>query len=131
MNRLFNEFSFDDEPFGLLPPSVEWVPSLDLAESEDAVTVKAEIPGIDPKEIEISVNGDTLYLKGERKEEKEEKGKTWHRVERSYGAFTRAVALPAPVKAEKVEATAKDGVLTITLPKSEVCKVRHVPVKTQ
>jgi HSP20 family protein len=131
ISRLLNGFPFDDESFDLVSPSVGWIPSLDVAETEGAVVVKAEIAGIDPKEIDISVNGDTLYLKGERKEEKEEKGKTWHRVERSYGAFTRAVTLPVPVSAEKVEATAKDGVLTITLPKSEASKVRHVTVKTQ
>ncbi len=74
--------------------------------------------------------GGTLYLKGRKTEEKEEKGKTWHRVERSYGTFTRAITLPSAVNAERIEAKSKDGVLTITLPKREEAKPKQIQIKT-
>jgi len=126
MNDLLNRFwSNTNEPFGL----AEWTPALDVSESDDAVLVHAEIPGIDPKEIEISVVGDTLTLRGEKKDETEQKGRNYHRVERRYGAFTRSLALPASVDPDKVEATARQGVLAIRLPKREEAKARRIEIK--
>ena len=128
MNRLFHDF-FEDSDF-LAPSLKEFAPPLDLAESEEAIVVKLEVPGIDPKSLDISILGDSLYVKGEKKTEKEEKGKTWHRVERSYGAFCRQVSLPSSVDPNRIEAQTKDGLLTITLPKVEQAKAKHIPVKT-
>ncbi|MBL7140773.1 MAG: Hsp20/alpha crystallin family protein [Planctomycetes bacterium] len=126
MNNLLNRFwSNTNEPFGL----AEWAPALDVSESGDAVLVHAEIPGIDPKEIEISVVGDTLTIRGEKKDETEQKGRNYHRVERRYGAFTRSLALPASVHPDQVTATARQGVLEIRLPKREEAKARRIEIK--
>ena len=89
------------------------------------------MPGVDPKEIDVSMSGDVLHIQGEKREEREEKGKAFHRVERSYGAFRRSITLPATVKAERVEAETKDGVLTITLPKALESMPRRITVKAK
>ena len=93
-------------------------PSLDLTETDAEIRVTAELPGIDDKEIDISLSGNRLTIKGEKRAEHEEKGRNYHCIERSYGSFKRTVPLPqGRVDADKVEATYKNGVLTITLPK--------------
>src|SRR5688572_8181101 len=125
MDRLFEDFSDNGGRGGM----EKWAPSMDVSETPEALVVKAELPGVDPKEVEISVSGDTLTVKGEKKEEKEEKGKTWHRLERSYGSFFRSMTLPMPVDADRITAEAKDGVLTITLPKTEKAKAKRIEVK--
>ena len=125
MNRLFDDFfpSHASE-------TGEWVPAMDVSETDDAYIVKAELPGMDPEQVDISLRGETLTLKGAKKQEKEEKTKSYHRVERSYGSFERSVILPAGVQSDKTEATFKNGVLTITLPKAEESKARTVKIKT-
>jgi HSP20 family protein len=126
MDRFFEDLAGNGGRHGM----ERWAPFMDVTETPEALVVKAEVPGVDPKEVEISVNGDTLTIKGEKKEEeKEEKGKTWHRIERSYGSFLRAVMLPAPVDADRITAEARDGVLTITLPKTEKAKAKRIEVK--
>jgi HSP20 family protein len=109
---------------------MEWAPRLDIIETEKNVEVKAELPGLERKDIDITLDRDLLVIKGEKKEEKEEKDRYYHRVERRYGTFCRSVRLPAKVKDEKIDATFKDGILTITLPKveTEVKKVTHIDV---
>lgn len=109
---------------------VEWTPRLDITETEKTVEVKAELPGLERKDIDITLDRDLLVIKGEKKVEKEEKDRYYHRVERRYGSFCRSVRLPAHVTEEKIDATFKDGILTITLPKvkSEVKKVTHIDV---
>jgi len=104
-------------------------PSLDLAESNNALEVRMDIPGMEAKDIEIQVNANVLTVSGERKEEREEKGKTYHRVERRVGAFSRSVTLPCPVKEDAVDAQYKNGILTIKLPKTEEAKARKITVK--
>lgn len=104
------------------------MPSLDLSETDDSLQVRMDVPGIKANEINIEVSGNTIRISGAHKEEKEEKGKTFHRVERRSGSFSRTLALPAAVKEEKVTAECKDGVLTITLPKTEVAKKQKVKV---
>ncbi len=129
MNRLFDDFFGRD--FGIEPfrgPG-QWLPALDVSETDKAVLVKAELPGLDAKDVEVSLVGGVLTLRGEKKEEKEEKTKSFHRVERSYGVFERAVQLPCPVKTDQVEATFKNGVLTVELPKSEEARSKTVKVK--
>jgi HSP20 family protein len=130
IDRLFEDFLVDDR-FDLQLGNGGFDVFLDVAETPEAVIVKAEVPGIDPKEIEISVNQNTLTLRGERKEEKEDKGKTWHRVERSYGSFVRSVLLPAAVEGDRVEAEAKNGVLTVTLPKTRAAIPKKIEVKVK
>jgi HSP20 family protein len=127
MDRLFRDFF---ENGHVATREEEFAPVLDVAETPEAIVVTAEVPGIEVKDIEISLMGGTLYLKGRKTEEREEKGKTWHRVERSYGAFTRAITLPSAVNAERIEAKSKDGVLTITLPKKEEAKPKQIQIKT-
>ena len=104
---------------------------MDVAETEGEVVVKAEVPGIDPKEINISLSGDVLTVKGEKKSEREEKKENYHLVERSYGAFLRSVTLPAAVNADKIEANYDKGVLTITCPKKEKVKPKQIQIKAK
>lgn len=131
MNRLFEDFfnrDFFVEPFRGIG---EWRPAVDVSETDDAVVVKAELPGMDTKDVDVSLSGDVLTIKGEKKEEKEEKTKSFHRVERSYGSFTRSVRLPAAVVSDKVEATFKNGVLTVNLPKAEEAKRKVLKVNVK
>jgi HSP20 family protein len=132
ISRLLSDFGgFDDDLLTHFDSSRSWGPALDVAETPESFVVKVEVPGIDPKEIEISVTGNTLTLKGEKRDEKEEKGKTWRRVERTYGAFDRSMTLPVAVRADKIEAESKDGVLTITLPKSMEALPKKIAVKVK
>lgn len=108
----------------------EWSPAVDVAETPEQVTVKAELPGIDPKDINISLTGDILSIKGEKKSEREEKKENYHVVERSYGSFSRSLRLPAAVNADKIEAKFEKGVLTVTCPKKEVVKPKDIKIKT-
>jgi len=111
--------------------SVERIsPSLDLAETDNVLEVRMDIPGMEAKDIDIEVNANVLTVSGERKEEREEKGKTYHRVERRVGAFSRSVTLPCPVKEDAVDAQYKNGILTIKLPKTEEAKARKINVKS-
>jgi len=124
MNRMLESF-WDTKSFG-----TGWNPDVDIAETDKEIIVKAEIPGVDPKEMDISIGDDKLTIKGEKKEEKEDKGKSYHRVERSYGSFTRTIALPAHVKTDEIVAKNHQGVLEITLPKMEEAKTKKITVKT-
>jgi HSP20 family protein len=128
MDRLWDEY-FGAGRRALQPMEEAWLPAVDVSESEDKITVKAEIPGMEAKDIDISMSGDTLTIKGEKKTEKEEKEENYHLVERSYGSFRRAMKLPAVVDADKVEATYKNGVLTVVLPKKEEVKPKAIEIK--
>ncbi len=128
MNRMLDQFFRGEVPeFSL--ESGTWLPPVDLSETADKVIVKVEVPGIDPKEIDISIQDNTLLIKGEKKEEKEEKGKNYYRMERRYGNFSRSIALPASIDANKVSAECKNGVLEITLQKKEEVKPKQISVK--
>jgi len=109
----------------------EWMPSLDVSETKDNIVVKVEVPGMDGKDIDISFANGVLTIKGERKQEKEEKDENYHRVERSYGAFSRSTRLPKDIQGDKIKASCKDGVLKITLPKSEEAKKKEVKIKVE
>jgi HSP20 family protein len=108
-----------------------WSPAVDIVETEDALTLKADVPGVNINAIDIRVENNTLTLTGNRKFEKNEKIKGYHRIERSYGEFVRSFALPNTVDTEKVAADYKDGVLTISLPRKESAKPRQVKVAVQ
>jgi HSP20 family protein len=94
------------------------VPAVDLAETDKAYTVTAELPGMDEKDIDVSINGDMLVIKGEKRQEKEEKNKNYYLSERSYGQFQRSFSLPTGIDRDKIAAEFSKGVLTLTLPKS-------------
>ena len=129
MDHLFDRFF--DLKWDELPAVTDWAPALDLSETKDAIVIKAEVPGLEQKEIEIALQGDLLTIKGEKKQEKEEKGEHYHRMERSYGAFARSIRLPVPVDAEKVNATFKNGLLTVKLPKTPSAKGTTIPIKSE
>jgi len=129
MDRLFDHFWEKDYPEW--PAVGEWTPKLDVADTKDALVVKAEIPGIDPKEIALTLHDQVLTIKGEKKDEKEEKDEQYYRLERAYGTFARTVRLPMPVDAGKVTATFKNGLLTVKLPKGAAAKGTMIPVKAE
>jgi HSP20 family protein len=106
------------------------LPSLDLSETPNTIEVRMDMPGMKAEEIDIQLNHGMLTISGERKDEKEEKGKTFHRVERHYGSFSRSVTLPSAVAEDKVDAQYHDGVLTVTLQKTEEAKSKKIKVKT-
>jgi len=116
---------------GLDRPSANYTawPALDVAEQDEALVVRAEVPGCSPEDIEISVSGNTLTISGQKKERKEEKDKGFYHVESVSGKFRREVNLPTDVDNSKVEATYKNGVLSIHLPKAEISKAVKVQVK--
>ena len=117
------------EPFETM--AGDWAPKLDVSETKDALVVTADMPGVEPKEIEIGLTGDLLTLKGEKEKRIEEKEERSHRVERTYGAFLRSVRLPMAVDGSKVTATFKNGVLVVTLPKTLASKGTMIPVKAE
>lgn len=128
MDRVFDRFF---EPrWGELESTGEWAPKVDMSETNDAVVVKAEIPGVEQKDINVSLQDQALTIKGEKHHEKEEKDEKYYRVERSWGAFTRSFRMPAAVESDKVAATFKDGTLTIKLPKAPAAKGTTIPVKS-
>jgi HSP20 family protein len=105
-----------------------WNPSVDIFENDNEVVVKAELPGMNAKDIDVRLENNVLTLKGERHFEKETKEENYHRVEREYGTFSRSFALPTAVKDEKVTAEYKDGVLSIVLPKKEETKPKPIKI---
>jgi HSP20 family protein len=107
----------------------EWSPLVDISEDEKEYVIKAEVPEMKKEEIKINVQDDVLSISGERKYEKEEKGKKYHRVERAYGSFMRSFTLPEDADGSKVNAEYKDGVLKVHLPKSEKAKPKAIEVK--
>lgn len=130
MDRLWESF-FEERPRWRVEEAGEWLPSLDLSETKNDFVVKAELPGIDPKDIDISLANDVLTIKGEKKHEKEEKEENYHIIERSYGSFTRSIRLPREVQSDKISASYKNGVLRITLPKSEEAKKKEIKIKVE
>ncbi len=129
MDRLWDEY-FGSGRRALQPLEEAWMPAVDISETSDKITVKAEIPGMEAKDIDISMVGDTLTIKGEKKAEREEKDENYHLVERTYGSFSRSMKLPAAVDPDKIEATYKNGVLTIVCPKKEEVKPKTIEIKT-
>jgi HSP20 family protein len=125
MDDLFDGFFRGlDRPFG----GYKAWPAIDVAEEEDAIMVRAEIPGCKAEDVEISVYGNSLTISGEKKHEEEKKEKGYYHVESSYGSFRRELTLPTDVDPEKVNAVCKDGVLSITLPKAATAKAVKIKV---
>jgi len=135
MNTLFDDFfsGFDLTPHGLSPASFTgFVPPIDIKENEKEFLIRAELPGVEEKDIEVTVTGDTVTIKGEKKEEKENTEKNYYYMERSYGSFRRIIPLAEEMEANKAEASFKNGVLNIKVPKSKQAgaKGTKVPIKT-
>ena len=126
-DRLFRG-AFSAQPGETELSTRSWAPPVDIYETEDAIVLKAELPGVDPKDVDVRVEDNTLYLKGERKFEKEVKEQNYHRVERSYGSFARSFSLPNSISADKVKAEFKDGLLTLTMPKREEAKPKTIKI---
>jgi len=132
VSRLFEDF-FNGFPFTspFSDNRETWTPSVDILEKDGNLILRAELPGISEKQIEIKLEGNILTLKGERKMEKEDDKANYHRVESFYGSFTRSFRLPDTVDAEKISADYKNGVLTITIPQRPEVKPREIPVTVQ
>jgi HSP20 family protein len=129
MDRLWDDY-FGPGRQAFKPMEMEFAPAVDVKETADKVVIKAEVPGIDAKDINISITGDVLTIKGEKKSEREEKEENYHVVERSYGSFSRSLVLPAAVEVDKIEAGYDKGVLTVTCPKKEEVKPKAIEIKT-
>lgn len=131
INRVFDNFFRGgvqaDENF----VTSYWTPAVDIAEQENEYIVKMELPGVNKDDVKLSLESNILTIKGEKKQEKEEKDKNLHRLERSYGSFQRSFALPTTVKSDKIDAVFKDGVLSISLPKAEEEKPKQIEVKVK
>lgn len=127
-NRLFNEtfgrFLGEGEP-----GARTWAPAVDIFETDQNLVLKAELPGFDPKDVEVRIEDGTLYLKGERKFQSETKQQNYHRIERSYGTFSRTFTLPNSVNSDNAKAEYKDGVLTLTMPKQEEAKPKTIKIQ--
>jgi HSP20 family protein len=108
-----------------------WAPSVDVSETEESYFIKAEVPGLEAKDIDVSIVGDRLTIKGEKKKEEEKSGEHFHSVERFYGSFQRSFTLPATAQADKTEASFEKGILTITIPKSEEAKSKTIKVEVR
>lgn len=124
MDRLFDRF-WDGEP----PTVGAWNPKVELSETTEALNLRAELPGIEPKDIQVVVENGVLMLQGEKRQETEEKDERYYRAERSYGTFARSLRLPANVDAQRVGATFKNGILVVTLPKTAEARGTTVPIK--
>jgi HSP20 family protein len=134
LDRLFEDFFGDGFGAPITPALLatkDFAPVMDLKERDDAYVAELEMPGMKAEEFKVEVLEGVLSIRGERKQEKEEKTKRWHRTERLYGSFERRVALPNQVDAEKVDAAYKDGVLTVTVPKAPGAKPKTIQVRVQ
>jgi HSP20 family protein len=127
MNRLFDRF-FDTRTNGSGASTRRWIPAMDLVETEDSLVLRADLPGLSEDDVDIEVKDGTLTVSGERRSENEEKKEGYHRVERAFGRFSRALALPKGVDAEKIDAAFENGVLEVTIPKPEETKPTRIQI---
>jgi HSP20 family protein len=130
MDRLWDSF-LEGRPTRRTQEGREWVPLVDVSETKSNFVIKAELPGMDPKDISISLSNDYVTIKGEKKQEREEKDENYHLIERSYGSFTRSVRLSKEVQGDKITASFKNGVLKVTLPKSEEARKKEIKIKVE
>ncbi len=123
MNRMFDDFF--EPPFGLSPflgmsgTRGDFAPHMDVSETDKEITISAELPGLEPEDIHITLEQDKMTIRGEKKFAKEEKGQHYYQIERSYGSFHRSISLPSEVDEKKIDATFKRGVLKVKLPKTK------------
>lgn len=127
LNRMFRQGWMCSDEKGLVE-SGKWAPAIDIFETADSLVVEAELPGMDPSQIDVSIDDGVLVIKGERSHEKEVDEENYHRLERAYGFFQRSVRLPVEAVADEVKATYDAGVLRVSVPKAEPKEPRRVPV---
>ena len=130
MDRLVDTFLFGVPQRGDFWEEAEWLPAVDVAETKNEIVVNVEIPGMDPKEFDISLSEGTLTIRGEKKQDRVEE-ENYHLTERRYGTFSRSIPLPQEVESDKISASYKNGVLTVTLPKSEGTKRKEIKIKVE
>lgn len=130
IDQLFDDFLGESMNFGLQSFEGTFSPTVDVSETDKEIKISAELPGLDEKDIEVSLSNDVLTISGEKKSEHEDKGENYHRIERSYGSFQRSIALPGEVDADQVDAKFKNGVLQITLPKTAPTHSKRIEVKS-
>ncbi|MEW6526359.1 MAG: Hsp20/alpha crystallin family protein [Spirochaetota bacterium] len=128
VKRIFDDF-FTLEPVDLFDSA--WVPSIDVEEDEKSIHVRAEIPGIDEKDLNVTLEDNVLTISGEKKEERKEENKRYVLAERRFGSFKRSIALPAEVKADNVKASFKNGVLTVDFEKKEVSQPKRITINVK
>jgi len=133
IDRMFDNFfrGFGLAPFG--ETMSIFCPNIDVVENDDNYEVTAELPGIDENDINLSLDSNTLTISGEKKQETEDKGRDYYRMERSYGSFQRSIPLPPNIESDQIDANFKKGILTVTLPKTAETKkhVKRIPIKTR
>ena len=127
--RIFDNLFNDDLMFSFFNEEKTWVPAFDVSENEKEYIISAELPGIDVKDLDVNLSDGVLTVKGEKKEEKEDKNKSYHRVERYYGSFQRSFRIPAEIITDKIDAQYKDGILKLILPKAEANAPKKIEVK--
>jgi HSP20 family protein len=129
MERLWDRF-FSETPLAN-PFLEEWQPKADITETKDAIVVKAELPGMEPKDIEVTISGDILTIKGEKEKEEEKKDEKYHYTERYRGSFERSFRIPAEIQEDKIEASFDKGILTVTLAKTAEAKTKEIKVEVK
>lgn len=129
LNRIFGHSLVSKGQGSEAMKPAEWAPAVDVSETDEAFVIKAEIPEVKKEDVKVTMQDGALTIQGERRQEKEEKGKRYHRIERSYGSFMRSFDLPNNVDEAKAKAEFKDGLLTLTLPKTEKAKPKAIEVK--
>jgi HSP20 family protein len=129
MENLWNRF-LGESP-ALRTFREDWLPPVDISETEDKLVIKAEMPGLDPKDVDVSISADVLTIKGEKKKKEEEKGEHYYCVETYSGSFQRSFRLPHNVKTDKIEAAFDKGVLRITIPKTEEAKKKEIKIRVK
>jgi len=128
LDEAFGTWPFQQAESGTITSA--WHPAVDVSEDNDAVKIVAELPGVKPEDVKLSLENNVLTIRGEKKQEAEDRGDRVYRYERSYGSFERAFVLPSTVDGEKISADFQDGVLTVAVPKAERARPREIPVRT-
>lgn len=129
MDRIFE--SFFGERFPAFKEELSLTPAIEVSETDNEIVVKAAVPGVDKKDLNISILDNNLIIKGEVKKEKEEKKKNYYKQEIAYGSFSRTIPLPAEVKVDEIKANMKNGVVTITIPKTEKAKAKEITIDVE
>lgn len=129
MDRLFDRMTGRSAWYPRAWSEAEWVPAMDVEETDTNLIVRAELPGMKKDDIKISGTGDSLCVSGERRFDEQEKKKNYSRIERAYGKFQRCLTLPSDVEWDKTKAVYRDGVLELTLPKAASAQVRQIPIQ--
>ena len=129
-NQFNRMFGFNRKRWAALDssPNRNWKPNVDIFESENELVLKAELPGINPDDVELNIEKNVLVIRGERKLENDKLIEDYHRIERAYGVFNRSIVLPTSIKEDEVSAEFKDGLLTVTIPKQETAKARQIKI---